>query len=72
MDAVFEQIIKFISSAEGASLTIAMVIEFIFRMIPSQKPLSIMYVVAAVARKSGEILVKIGNLLDKILPQKLK
>lgn len=72
MEAIFEQIIKFISSAEGASLTIAMVLEFVFRMIPSQKPLSIIYGVAVVIKKSGEVLTKLGNLLDKILPQKIK
>lgn len=67
-----DKILAFLSSAEGASLTIAVVVEFILRMIKSEKPLSILYLIANVAKKSGEILVKIGNLIDKVLPQRLK
>lgn len=67
-----DKILAFLSSAEGASLTIAVVVEFILRMIKSEKPLSILYLIANVAKKSGEILVKISNLMDKVLPQRLK
>jgi len=67
-----DKILAFLSSAEGASLTIAVVVEFILRMIKSEKPLSILYLISSVAKKSGEILVKIGNLMDKVLPQRLK
>lgn len=72
MDALFEQVMKFLSSVEGASLTVAVVIEFVFRVVPSQKPLSILYVVASGAKKLGEALIKVGQILDKVLPQKLK
>lgn len=67
-----DKILAFLSSAEGASLTIAVVVEFILRMVKSEKPLSILYLIANVTKKSGEILVKIGNLMDKVLPQRLK
>lgn len=50
----------------------ALGLEFVFRLSPTQKPLSIAHVVGAVVRKSGEILVKLADLLDKLLPQKLK
>lgn len=72
MEQFFEQVLKFLSSAEGASLTIAMVVEFVLRMVKSEKPLSVLYAVAFVVKKSGEVLTKVGNLLDKVLPQKLK
>ena len=72
MEEVFAAIIKALSSVEGASVTIAIALEFIFRMFPSEKPLSIIRVIASVARKSGEILVKIADISDKILPQKIK
>ena len=72
MDAFFESVMKFLSSVEGASLTVAVVVEFVFRVIPSQKPLSILYIVADVVKKAGEALIKIGKILDKVLPQKLK
>jgi DNA-binding HxlR family transcriptional regulator len=67
-----DKVLEFIATAEGASLTIAVVVEFVLRMIKSEKPLSVLYLAANVIKKSGEILVKIGNLLDKILPQRLK
>jgi DNA-binding HxlR family transcriptional regulator len=72
MDALFETVMKFLSSVEGASLTLAVVAEFVFRVIPSQKPLSILYLVAEGVKKLGEVLIKVGQILDKILPQKLK
>lgn len=72
MEALFVKIFEALSSIEGASLTIALVFEFVFRMFPSQKPLSFLYALAFILKKAGEIFIKIGELLDKILPQKLK
>lgn len=72
MEAIFEQVFKFLSTIEGSSLTIAVVLEFAFRMIPSQKPLSILYVVAAGLKKCGELFIKVGQIMDKVLPQKIK
>ncbi len=72
MEEFLAKIMEALSSVEGASVTIALVLEFVFRMIPSQKPLSIIYMVAAALKGVGEILVKAGHVLDKVLPQKLK
>lgn len=72
MEHFFEVVLSFLSSAEGASLTIAMVVEFVLRMVKTEKPKSILYGIAYAVKKSGEVLTKVGNLLDKILPQKLK
>ena len=63
---------ELLASAEGASVTIALVLDFAFRMIPSEKPLSIFHLVAKVAGKIGQFLVKFAELADKVLPQKLK
>jgi hypothetical protein len=67
-----DKALNFLLSAEGSAATIAVVFEFVLRLVPSQKPLSVMYIIAKVVSKVGEILVFIGKLLDKILPQKLK
>ena len=72
MEELFAKIFEALSSVEGASMTIALVMEFVFRIFPSQKPLSFLYVLAYILKKAGEISIKIGELLDKILPQKLK
>lgn len=69
---VIEKVLAFLTSAEGASATIAVVLEFAFRLIPSKKPLGILQVVGQVAKAAGEALVKIGNLLNKVLPQNIK
>jgi hypothetical protein len=67
-----DQVLGWIASASGASVAIALVLEFAFRLIPSDKPKSILYLVGAVSKKLGEIFTAIGNLSDKVLPQKLK
>lgn len=61
----------FLMSAEGAAMTVALVLEFVFRMIPSEKPLSVLHLAAGIMKKAGAILSKAGDLLDKILPQKI-
>ena len=67
-----DKIVALLNSAQGQSVVIAMVLEFALRLIPSEKPLSIAHVIANAAKKIGNILVSIGNLLDKVLPQNLK
>jgi hypothetical protein len=72
MEELLAKALAFISSIEGSALSIALVLEFAFRLIPSQKPLSILYVAASALKKIGELCIKVGQLLDKVLPQKLK
>lgn len=67
-----DKILAFIASAQGASVTIAIVLEFAFRMIKTEKPLSVLHVASSFIKKSAEILGKVADLLDKVLPQKLK
>lgn len=63
---------EFLSSAEGATATVAIVLEFVFRLVRTDKPLSLLVVIADGMEKVGKILVKGSELLDKVLPQKLK
>lgn len=53
-------------------LSVAVGIEFALRMLKTEKPLSIAYLVADSFKKCGEILTKVGQLLDKVLPQRIK
>lgn len=69
---ILEQILKALAGAEAQAMIIAVVLEFIFRLIPTKKPLSIAHVIAKGAKVIGEVLVKIANLLDKVLPQAVK
>lgn len=72
MEEFFAKVMEFLSSAEGSSMTIALVLDFAFRMIPSKKPLSVLHLVAKGAGMVGSALVKLAELADKILPQKVK
>lgn len=67
-----DMILGFLNSAMAQYAVIAMVVEFILRLIPSEKPLSIAHLVGDFAKKIGNVLLMFGDLLDKILPQKLK
>jgi hypothetical protein len=69
MEELFLKLMQVLASVEGASLTVAIVLEFVFRLVPSQKPLSIAHLVAGFARKSSEALKKLADVMDKILPQ---
>jgi hypothetical protein len=72
MEEIFNKAMEFLLSVEGASVTIAIILDFAFRLIPSDKPKSVIYLVAEVIKKSGEFLVKLGQILDKVLGQKIK
>ena len=55
-----------------AAGTIGVVVEMGLRLIPSQKPLSVMYVIEDVFHMVGKICGAIGDMMDKVLPQRLK
>lgn len=70
--AFLQMILDFISNnLMSAATMIAVVVEFALRLFPSQKPLSIAYLIANGAKMLGNIFTAIGSFLDKILPQKL-
>jgi hypothetical protein len=71
---VLNNIIKSVEGFSSGQLIMSVIIavEFAFRMFKSKKPLSMMYLVADGFKKVGELCSKIGILLDKILPQRLK
>ena len=69
---VLNSIMSFLVGHEGMVATLAVVVEFVLRLVPSEKPKSIIYLVAGVIKSVGAILVKIGEMLDRVLPQKLK
>ena len=66
------KVLEFVLSAGGMAATVAVVLDFVLRLIPSEKPLSILRMVAALVRKLGEVCLAVADLSDKVLPQKLK
>ncbi len=70
--AILDQILSHISAASASAGVIALVLEFILRLVKSEKPLSILYIVGGVLKKLGAIFSGLGELSDKVLPQRLK
>lgn len=71
MEEIIQKIMEVLGSVEAQVGFIAIAIELILRLTKSQKPLSLLYAVAAVVKGLGGALVKLGEILDKVLPQKL-
>ena len=69
---IINKITEFLSTIQGASVSIGLILEFIFRLIPSKKPLSIMHVVAKFAHIVSALLEKFADILDKVLPQNIE
>lgn len=56
----------------AAAGTVAVVLEFALRLSPSAKPLSIAYCLEDGVKIVAAIFGKIGDLMEKLLPQRLK
>ena len=56
----------------GVVAAIALALEMLFRLIKSKKPLSLMYGLSNIFAKIGSLLKSSGELLDKVLPQRVK
>jgi len=69
---MLDQVQNFVTSLSGQVSIIAIVLEFTFRLMKTEKPLSIAHAVAAAGHKISDIFGGIANLLDKVLPQNLK
>ena len=59
-------------STGGLVASAALVLEFILRMVPSEKPLSIGYAIADVSHALGVFFDAAGTAADKVLPNRLK
>jgi hypothetical protein len=69
---IIEKVHSFLFTIEGSMATIGIVMEILFRFIPSEKPMGILILVASSLKGVGEILVKTSVILDKVIPQKIK
>lgn len=68
---ILNQIYAFISQNIMASATVvAIVLEFVFRLIPTKKPLSIAWLVRDVMFSVSNICAAAAAYLDKVLPQR--
>lgn len=71
---VLNNVIHGIDKVSSGQLMASIIIgvEFALRMVKSDKPLSIIYMISDGLKKVGELCTKLGVFLDKVLPQRLK
>jgi hypothetical protein len=72
MEELFSKVMEYLSQADHAAVTIAIVLEVALRLFPTEKPRSVLIMIAKGAEYSGKALVKLSEVLNKIIPQKLK
>jgi hypothetical protein len=73
MEFIQKIIDALVNLESGAVLTAVLVVwEVVGRLIKTEKPAGAIRFVANAARKIGELAVKVADILDKFLPQKLK
>jgi hypothetical protein len=63
---------KVLGSIEGQATIAAIVLEFALRLWKSEKPLSILYGISGALKLAGSVLTKAGDVLGKVIPQRLK
>jgi len=69
---LLDKVLAQLELSAGTISLIAVVVEFALRLVKSEKPLSILHLVARVMMKLGAVVAKVGDMLDKVLPQRLE
>lgn len=69
--ALGQKALEILTSVEGMS-GLVLVVEFVLRLVPSDKPKSILLAIASVLGLVGAVLTKASEVLNKLIPQKLK
>lgn len=67
-----DKIMQIAQSLQGQVMIGAVIAEMIFRLIKTDKPLSIAHLVASSLHKVAEVCKMVADFLDKILPQRTK
>lgn len=69
---LLQKALEMVGGLEGMVAGLAIAVELVFRFIPTEKPKSFIYAAAAIVKGLGVLFTKVGELSDKILPQKVK
>lgn len=72
MDAVLDKIFEILGHVGAQATVLAIVFDFIFRLIPTKKPLGIIHIIIDMGAKIGAILIKLRDVSDTVLPQAVK
>lgn len=67
--SIGDKILEFLKSAGGATMAIALGLEFLFRSVKSEKPLGIIRSVSATLRYVFSVILAVLDFVDKVIPQ---
>jgi len=71
--AFLDSVLNFVSGLSGAALVlIAGAVDMVMRLFNSEKPKSIAWTIAVVLSQVGKLATKFAEILDKVLPQRVK
>jgi hypothetical protein len=66
--SIADAISSFLSSPTGM-VVVGAIVEFALRFVKSSKPLGVLHLVGGLLKVFGALAVKLGEFLDKVLPQ---
>jgi uncharacterized membrane protein len=69
INAIVDTLFGTVKAAEASAVVLGIVLDFVFRLFKTKKPLSIAHLIGYMFNKVGALCVAIGNLFDKVLPQ---
>jgi uncharacterized membrane protein (UPF0136 family) len=71
MEEVLSKIMEIITNPQ-VIMVVAVVAEFAMRLVKTEKPMSVIRMVANAMKGVGKVLIAVSEFADKVLPQKLK
>lgn len=70
---LLDKILLALGQVDGAMImTISVILEVVLRLVKSEKPMSVLLMIAKALEVVGKIASKIAELLNKVIPQRLK
>ena len=59
-------------STSSTFVVVAGLVDFALRLLKTEKPIGVIHMIAGMLSRAGDVMKKASELLDKILPQRLK
>ena len=70
---LLDKILLALGQVDGAMImTISVILEVVLRLVKSERPMSVLLMIAKALEIVGKITSKIAELLNKVIPQRLK
>jgi len=70
IDGIVAQLTAFLNGPTLAGIAIAL--EFVLRLLPTEKPKSILLLVSGICKAVGSAFSLVSSIIDRVVPQRLK